>query len=713
MSTEPFERLHPAVQHHIVNSLGWSFLRPTQRDAIGPILDGQHCILLAPTAGGKTEAAMFPLLSRVLSDEWRDLSILYVCPIKALLNNLEPRLSRYFGLVGRSAGVWHGDIAQTAKQRILKSPPDLLLTTPESLEGMLISTDRRRRQLISGVQAIVVDELHAFCGDDRGWHVRCLVRKIRALTGRPVQIIGLTATVANPDRLIRWLTYGEPAVTVGEGAPGTQAEVTLDYVGPLENAATVIARAHPGEKRLVFCDSRSKVEELAALLRSRDVRTFVSHSSLSADERRQAEKAFAEESGCVIVATSTLELGIDVGDLDRVIQIDAPATVAAFLQRMGRTGRRAGAQRNCLFLATEEEGFLIAAAIVRLWRNGFVEAIDPPPKPCHLVAQQALALILQHGGLAEAALRRALSELFPEIEPGRVGEAVGYMVETGVLWRQDGILAMGPTGEAEFGRRHFEAVVSTFTTPLLIAVIHGQKELGYVDPMSLQAEAGTPPVLILAGRYWRVIAQDWESRIAWVEPSDDKGKAAWFGTSRPLGYELCQTIKAILQDGEVPATLTRRAEGKRDEIRGDFAFPSANHTLLRKTPTRWEWWTYAGAKANWVLADLCRATGHEVGSFDNFCLRLKGPLRLPNRLPALDPIDGFPEAGHAALKDASESLKFGTCLPVNLRCEVLAARLRDPARALEVMNRRLDDTMDAIDGDAFPAAYREFAPGNP
>ncbi len=134
-----FDRLHPAIQHHIVNSLGWKSLRPLQESAIEPILDGEHVILLAPTAGGKTEAAVFPVLSRMLAEDWRGLSTLYVCPIKALLNNLEPRLRGYGELVGRRVGIWHGDIGAPARRRILADPPDLLLTpkkaTPNGLGG--------------------------------------------------------------------------------------------------------------------------------------------------------------------------------------------------------------------------------------------------------------------------------------------------------------------------------------------------------------------------------------------------------------------------------------------------------------------------------------------------------------------------------------------------------------------------------------------------
>ena len=148
----------------------------------------------------------------------------------------------------------------------------------------------------------------------------------------------------------------------------------------------------------MFCDSRARVEELAVDLCQRGVDTFVSHSSLSHDARRQAETAFAEATDCVIVATSTLELGIDVGALDRVIQIDAPYSVASFLQCLGRSGRRRGHRRNCLFLTTSDEALLRAAALLHLWKQGYVEPIVPPPLPYHLLAQQLMALALQEGG---------------------------------------------------------------------------------------------------------------------------------------------------------------------------------------------------------------------------------------------------------------------------------------------------------------------------
>jgi ATP-dependent Lhr-like helicase len=202
MSTA-FRRLHPAVAHHIVNSLGWRSLRPLQEQAIDPVLDGDHALFGAPTASGKTEAAVFPLLSRMMvAESWAGLSVLYICPLRALLNNLEPRLASYCDVLGRRAALWHGDVGQSDRNATLREPPNLLLTTPESLEAMLMSTAVDAQRLLGGVRAVVVDEIHAFAGDDRGWHLLAVLARMDRLAGREIQRVGLTATVGNPDWLL-------------------------------------------------------------------------------------------------------------------------------------------------------------------------------------------------------------------------------------------------------------------------------------------------------------------------------------------------------------------------------------------------------------------------------------------------------------------------------------------------------------------------------
>jgi ATP-dependent Lhr-like helicase len=199
------DRLHPVVVHHIVNTLGWRSLRALQDEAAGPVLDGADVLLLAPTAGGKTEAAIFPLLTAMDTQGWSGISVIYVCPLKALLNNLLPRLETYAGWLGRRVAVWHGDVTASARQRILREPPDVLLTTPESLEAMLISLKVEHGLLFTDLRAIVVDEVHAFAGDDRGWHLLAVLERLTRVAGRPIQRIGLSATVGNPAGLLDWL----------------------------------------------------------------------------------------------------------------------------------------------------------------------------------------------------------------------------------------------------------------------------------------------------------------------------------------------------------------------------------------------------------------------------------------------------------------------------------------------------------------------------
>ena len=169
--TAAFDALHPALRYHIVSTLGWSDLRPTQAEAVGPLMAGEDVLLLAPTAGGKTEAAAFPLLSLIASQGWRGLSALYVCPLKALLNNLAQRLEHYAGFLGMRVGLWHGDVGEPARRRMLRDPPEILLTTPELVEAMMISARIEHEKFLQGVHVVIVDELHAFAGDDRGWHL--------------------------------------------------------------------------------------------------------------------------------------------------------------------------------------------------------------------------------------------------------------------------------------------------------------------------------------------------------------------------------------------------------------------------------------------------------------------------------------------------------------------------------------------------------------
>jgi ATP-dependent helicase Lhr and Lhr-like helicase len=462
-----------------------------------------------------------------------------------------------------------------------------------------------RAAWFGNVSVVIVDELHAFAGDDRGWHLRAVIKRIEAYARQPIQRIGLSATVGNPDELLDWFAGSGERQIVGSSSVTTDADVTIDHVGSMANAATVISRLHRGAKRLVFCDSRSKVEELAVSLRATNTRTFVSHSSLSASERRLAETAFAEEQDCVIVATSTLELGIDVGDLDYVIQIDSPSTVSSFLQRMGRTGRRTGSRRNCLFLTISDEAFLLACAITTLWREKYVEHIKPPPLPWHMVAQQMMALVLERPGLPAHEVVGVAQRQFPELDAKTVATVFEFMVMKSILFVSSGLASMGPEGEKLFGRGHFLDLLSAFASPMVLAARHGATELGYVDPMAVQQQRDGPTVLLLGGRSWKVTAVDWSKRTVSVEPTDDRGKSRWLGTSRWLGFEVCQAMRRVLLlEGDAELGLSKRGTQQLEEVRDLITAPERQGSiLLEHLPSgRLRWWTFAGGAVNSALA---------------------------------------------------------------------------------------------------------------
>ncbi|MFV9456946.1 DEAD/DEAH box helicase [Rhodococcus sp. NM-2] len=681
---DAFSRLHPGVQYHLVNTLRWDGLRPTQAQAVGPILDGRDALVIAPTAGGKTEATIFPLLSAMATEEWQGVSVLYVCPLRALLNNLQPRLHQYCQWLGRSAAVWHGDVGQSARKRILLDRPDVLLTTPESLEAMLVSTKVDPGVLFSGLQAVVVDEVHAFAGDDRGWHLLAVLERLSRVARREVQRIGLSATVGNPEELLRWLQGSfieRKRSVVAPSAPVAAAtpDITVDHVGSIDNAATVIAALHQGEKRLVFVDSRRRAEELGSALRERGVQTFLSHSSLSAAERRRSEEAFADSRDTVIVATSTLELGIDVGDLDRVIQIGAPRTVASFLQRLGRTGRRSGTRRNCLFLCVDEDAVLSALGMLECWSRGWVEPVTPPPSPRHIAAQQLMALCLQEHRIGVNRWREWWGALpvFDEAAP----EILDFLCAEGYFERDGDFLHIGPEAERRFGRRYFSDLTAVFSAPPEFLVLAGRAEVGTVGTDLLIEEVEGPRVLLLGGRSWKVTHIDWQRRRCFVEPVDSGGRAKWSGLGGGVSFEIARGMRSVLLGADPEGVmLTRRSVNVLTDLRASYADAVDANRLVLALPSEsaGRWWTWAGTAANRSLQASLPGLVDPRQRFDEQSLRLLPGVTVAEVSNALASPEWRPPEVN---RNAVTGLKFSAALPPGLAESTLAERLGDLVHA--------------------------------
>lgn len=681
-----FERLGAAVRYHVVHTLGFTELRPVQSLTTDAILDGDNCVVLAPTAGGKTEAAFLPLLSRMTSEDWRAPSVLYLSPIKALLNNQEPRLERLAGMLSRRVFKWHGDVNASVRGRFVHDPADILMTTPESLEVMLVSSRIPSRTLFRFLEAVVIDEVHAFAGDDRGAHLVALLERLQRHCGRDIQRIGLSATVGNPEEILGWLqgTSRRARRLVSPPKPPTTPEVRLDWVASLANAAKIIAQLDPGKKRLVFLDSRRRVEQLGEALQATGTTTFLMHSSLSADERHRAERAFESGRDCVIVATSTMELGIDIGDLDAVFQVDAPPRVASFLQRMGRTGRRAGTVQKATFLCTKESELVLSAALLRLWRSGYVEPVQPERAAFHVLAQQLLALTLQEKGVPIADWWAWVSgaACFADVTERERALLVERMLSTGILVSTDGRFILGPKGESLYGRRNFEALYAVFDTPPLLRVMSGPREVGTIDALFLQS---LPPdsCFVLGGRSWQLTHVDWKSARCDVVSAPAGKHVNWIGSPRFISRRLCEELRNTLLDTTVDDAWTARA---RDAMKAE----RASHTFLADDPMpvvegtdETTWHTFLGGRANNLLARMLQERLGEHVTPSNLTIKLKGRAALSTAaireatraLLAPGAVTESDAMRHAASCTRARLSKFQPCLPEELELRFLARRV--------------------------------------
>ncbi|MGH8923022.1 MAG: helicase-related protein, partial [Actinomycetes bacterium] len=384
--------------------------------------------------------------------------------------------------------------------------------------------------------------------------------------------------------------------------------------------------------RLVFCDSRALVEELGQALRTIGVTTFLSHASLSTDERLRAERAFAEARDCVIVSTSTLELGIDVGDLDRVIQINAPSTVAAFLQRLGRTGRRQGPDhqgpgRNCLFLALRQDALVSAAGLLLLWGRGYVEPVTAPPQPRHIVAQQVLALCLQENKIGRGLWPQSWNGLAPF--DSSADPIIRHLLAEGFLEQDGELLFIGPQAEAKFGRRHFMGMTAVFTAPPQFTVLSGRQEIGRTDPALLTDKVDGPRLLLLAGRNWRVTWTDWKRRRCFVEPAEGLvGKARWLtGVGTGASFALTRAVRDVLLGSDPRVRLTQRARRTLAEAReGARSSVHPGGLVISRHGPDVRWWTWAGYRANATLAATLSGLTEDKQRFDDDAVRLRTDL---------------------------------------------------------------------------------------
>ncbi len=631
-----FSRFAPRLQEAIVARLGWTSLRPVQELAGEALLDGCNAVVLAPTAGGKTEAAMFPTLSGLVTEPPEGVAALYIAPIKALLNNQAERLGQYTEMVGLRRMVWHGDVGAPDRKRFLAEPAELLMTTPESLEVMLVSERVDAGALFADLRIVVVDEVHALAGTDRGAHLMSVIERLARLSRHDVQRVGLSATVGNPDAILRWLqgTSQRPSRVVDPPKVPGRRQLLVVHRPEMGLLARDAAQVAKGSKTLFFCQSRATTELVAEHMRRAGTTVFVHHSAVSKEERQLAEERFHHGTDACIVATSTLELGIDVGDLDRVLQAEAPDTVSSFLQRMGRTGRRAGKAANTTFFCETTEGVLQAVALIELAKRGWVESIETGDRCWPVLVHQLLAMSLASRGIPPEEAWAHLSRVpdLAGVHRAEFDRLIAWMLRDRSLLDVGGRLLLGPKAERHFGRRNFMELFAVFSSPQSYAVHTtagaplGTLNQGFVDRL-----VDGVSCFLLGGRAWAVTRIDHDERRIVVEPAP-RGKQPTWGGFLPqfLGFEVCQAALDALTSPEVYPYLHETAAAVLTEKRAAFdgvLAPGVGGVEVDAGPdggVELRWWTFAGGRINGTLRYALQAVGGDWKVIpDNYLIKIR------------------------------------------------------------------------------------------
>ena len=626
-----FERFPDFIREYIY-SHSWESLRAVQVAAAKTIFDTDNNLLLtSSTASGKTEAAFFPILSLLHEDPPSSVGVLYIAPLKSLINDQFERLEELLDMTGVKVTHWHGDVAMSHKKKLLEKPEGILQITPESLEAMLINRSNDIPRLFGDLRFIVIDEIHTLTGTDRGNQIICLLSRIAHLIGFHPRRIALSATIGDPSLAAEWLnadtgrdidipTFSqekikwrlglehfyiqnpEAAKLKKEEEKSTPSQTSTNDVVFIEKTEDIpekneqtdnydnvgTAKSYsidPGyeyaydcvrdKKSLVFSNSREETEYICATLRQiaklrgdEDSHILIHHGNLSASLREEAEmKMRDDEEFAVTCATVTMELGIDIGQLERVVQIEAPNTVSNFLQRLGRSGRRSQTPEMMMIFREEEAlpntplpqlipwELLRGIAIIQLYiEERFIEPPSRKKMPFSLLFQQTLSMLASCGELTAARLAQRVLSLppFRFVSKEDYKTLIVSMLNNDFLeMTEEKGLIIGLMGERLLKSFKFYAV---FKDSEDFTVRCGSDEIGTIT---------TPPPVgdrfALAGRVWEVEELDVTRKLIYVKKVDGKMEISWPGDFGEIHTKILRRIKQILEEDTIYPYLKENA----------------------------------------------------------------------------------------------------------------------------------------------------------
>ncbi|MCL2774730.1 MAG: DEAD/DEAH box helicase [Oscillospiraceae bacterium] len=656
LDEEVFEYYAPFIREFIYKS-GWEELREVQIEAGKTIYGSENNMLLcAGTATGKTEAVFFPIISQMVEDPPSSVGVIYIAPLKSLINDQFIRLDALLEEAEIPVFHWHGDVTLSHKSKMLKSPKGILQITPESLESMLINRSNDLPRIFGDLRYVVIDEIHTMPGVDRGNQIICILQRLEKIIEKSPRRFGLSATVGAPEEIAKWMSQGsqrecdiiqiksaktkwrlainhfyvapqadstassmsldEQRAMVGGGKNNNIENMdgiiddmnnfgdveNLDELNNLDNEAfpeydkfaefikedegfSYMYDCATEKKSLIFTNSREEAEFVTATMREiakhrgEDDIFYIHHGDLSAAIREEAELVLKdEEKPAVGIATVTMELGVDIGRLERVIQVSSPNTISNFLQRLGRSGRR-GDPSEMIMIFREEEPLptaitpklipwemLKAIAVTQLYiEEKFIEPPNMKKLPFSLLYHQTMSFVASHGEITPKALADEMLNISPfkGVSREQFKELLFALLQNDHLqFTEDGrekSVIIGLKGERIINSFKFYAVFQDVES---LTVKCESKEIGTITKSPPEGER-----FALAGRTWEVIELDLKRKIIYVKPVEGKMTIDWPGEYGVIHTKIVERIRRILEEDTIYPYLLESAQNRLKEAR--------------------------------------------------------------------------------------------------------------------------------------------------
>ena len=629
----------PSIGKALFKDMSWRGLRPLQENSSTAIRNGYQTLITAGTASGKTEAALLPVLSLIL--ESPDLAhsrtpvALYVAPLKALINDIAERLKKLSLRAPLEIYAWHGDVEMSEKNEALKHA-SILVTTPESLEGLLVSSKIDPTLFFHNLRFFLLDEFHALLSSPRGYQLASQIERLQTYSRYEIQKIAMSATIGNPEMVLEWMRgSGTRECLLVSDSHQTQKQLMLrkkSYETLLADAQKVVSL---GKKAILFTCSKGEAESLFHYLNRQGLSVLLHHGSIGKKQREDTERLFkGSDDYPIMIATTTLEMGIDIGDVSYVLFYSVPRSAASFMQRLGRAGRKTGVARALIYVPTdtEEEGKPLALdqtleerlfllGNLSLFSEGRVEPIEMKDYYPQLFAHQVISMVFREKQMdrRKIALLKAAYP-FKGLQKEDVGAVLSFLEEENYLLRIDQEYRLGWKAKDRLEGAGIGDFLSVFSSSEDWTVVEGNREIGKVHAATVfhnkrkQGHEVFIQNFYLAGKAWKVLSVDAARRRISVQRAESGAKPLWLSGEDAVHPVFSEAIRRFILkptfspscvwDPEVQDTLLKTIAGELYTVSHEERWVPV--MVERKKGADIHLYTYAGTLLNDLLALLVR-----------------------------------------------------------------------------------------------------------